>query len=105
MAWAVFSLIKGRNGRSASRFSVATISTDPEGKVVIDCPNREMRARLEEHFSSAVQVRVPVAKPPHFFSYGWQQLQPGEDRHLREKLYRLHWLDLVAVEVGADRQK
>ena len=105
MTWAVFSLIKGRDGRKVSQFSVATINVDTEWQAVIDCPNREVRQRLQNHFATNVWVRVPVARSPHYMSYGWKQLEPGQEMHFREKLYRLHWLDLVAVAMEAADKK
>lgn len=97
MTWVLYSLIKGRDGRKPSEFSVAAVSVNDEWKVIIDCPNREMFRKLRDFFGAPMRVRVHIAKPPGFYSYGWKEVEPGSEQHFREALNRLHQINMVAV--------
>ena len=97
MTWVLYSLIQGRDGRKPSEFSVATITVNEEWKVVIDCPNREIFRKLRDFFGTPIQVRQHIAKPSHYYSYCWQEVEPGCESHFREALNRLHQINMVAV--------
>lgn len=99
MTWILYSLYKGRDGRKASEFSVATLTVDEEWKVVVECPNRDLFRKLRQHFASTIKVRFYIAHPPQVYAYGWKELEAGSEEHFREALDRLHNLDLIAVMV------
>lgn len=97
MTWVLYSLMQGRDGRKPSAFSAASITVSDEWKVIIDCPNREVFRKLRDFFGSPLKVRTHIAKPPHFYSYSWQEVEPGSEQHFREALNRLHQINMVAV--------
>lgn len=101
MTWVLYSLIKGRNGRQPSAFSVASITVDSDWNIVIDCPNRELFRKLRQYFATPIKVRYHIAKPPQFYSYGWKEIEPGSEEYFREALDRLHHIDLLAISVNA----
>ncbi|MBQ7567927.1 hypothetical protein IJT17_03900 [bacterium] len=105
MTWGLYNLVKGRDGRRPSEFSAATLTVNEEWQAVIDCPNRELFRKLRDFFCSPLRVRVHIAKPPNYYAYRWQELEPGSEKHVREALSRLHQIGMIAVLLSEGDKK
>lgn len=81
-------------GRKPGEFPVGSVHFDG-AEVRIDCPDRELRARLQELFLKPVKVRAPRGEPDQVLAHAWETLEPGTEQHFAACVARLHQYGLT----------
>jgi len=84
-----------KEGRRLGEFPVGTVVL-AEGQIVVDVPDKKIRAKVEELFGQPFKVRVPRGNVETVLGHSWQELSPGHPLHFQEGLRRLLRLDLMA---------
>ena len=80
--------------RKPGEFPVGSVHFDGT-EIKIDCPDRDLRARLTELFANPIRVRAPRGDHEQALAHTWETLEPGSDQHFAACVARLHQFGLV----------
>lgn len=90
----LFPLRSTREGRRPGEFPVGHVAWDGQS-VTIDCPDREVAARLDQLFRQPLRIRDSRGGAELIMAHGWAVLEPGTEQHFHACVARLHRLGLV----------
>lgn len=90
----LFPLRPVAGGRKPGEFPVGSVHFDGQ-EVKIDCPDRELRARLQELFFQPLRIRIARGDGEQVLAHGWEVLEPGTEAHYAACVARLHTFGLV----------
>lgn len=80
--------------RKPGEFPVGSVHFDGT-EVRIDCPDRELRARLDQLFGQPIRIRAPRGEAEQVLAHAWETLEPGTEAHFAACLARLHQFGLA----------
>lgn len=84
-----------KEGRRHGEFPVGTVML-AGGQIVVDVPDKKLRAKVEELFAQPFKVRVSLGNVETVLGHSWREVAPGHPLHFQEGLRRLLRLDLMA---------
>ncbi|MHB2020582.1 MAG: hypothetical protein ACYCW6_26900 [Candidatus Xenobia bacterium] len=85
----VYPLMKTSQGLLPGQFEVAVV-TRLDGQVHVECPNAELRDKLEMLFSSPLPVRRPAAEALGAVAFRVCELLPESEEHFQAVVHTLH---------------
>jgi hypothetical protein len=80
--------------RKPGEFPVGSVYFDGT-QVQIDCPDRELRTRLQELFLQPIRVRAARGEQEQVLAHVWETLEPGTEQHFTACVARLHQYGLA----------
>ena len=96
MNYLLYPLRSLKEGRKQGEFHLGTCTFE-NGQLVLDVPDKKMTARLRQHFSSPLRVRVFDGQGEVVMAHRFQELAPGTQEHFEEGLRRLLRVDILPV--------
>ncbi|GMU52792.1 MAG: hypothetical protein AMXMBFR33_19380 [Candidatus Xenobia bacterium] len=90
----LYPLRSSNEGRKAGEFPVGQIHFDGQ-TVSIECPDRDLLARLRELFAQPRRVRAVRGDQEQVMAHTWITLEPGTEQHFSACVARLHHFGLV----------